>query len=64
MVWAQITPTPPAPTQVIPPETSNFYMAVGYTLVILILAGVIIYFVGRARRLRAEIRELEELDRG
>lgn len=51
-----------AAQQIIPPETSNFYWALGYLAVILILFGVIGYFVNRARRLRAEIAMLEALD--
>jgi heme/copper-type cytochrome/quinol oxidase subunit 2 len=48
--------------QQIPPETSNFYMVVGYVVVVLILLGMLIYFVNRARRARAEIQLLEELE--
>jgi len=45
----------------IPPETSNAYFALGYFTVGVILLGVILYFVNRARALRAEIRDLEVL---
>ena len=47
----------------IPPETSNFYMAAGYVVVVLILLGIVIFFANRARQARAEIRMLEELER-
>lgn len=37
-------------------------MVVGYVVVVLILLGMLIYFVNRARRARAEIQLLEELE--
>jgi len=49
--------------QQIPPETSNFYMAAGYLIVVLILIVIVVFIVNRARRARAEIRMLEELER-
>jgi nitrate reductase gamma subunit len=48
--------------QQIPPETSNFYMTVGYAIVVVILVGLVAFFANRARRARAELRLLEELD--
>ncbi len=47
----------------IPPETSNTYMVLGYAVVVLILFGLIAYFANRARRLRADLQMLEELER-
>lgn len=47
----------------IPPDTSNLYMVLGYAVVVLILFGMIGYFVNRARRLRADLKLLEELER-
>lgn len=49
--------------QVIPPETSNSYMALGYTIVTVILIGIVAYYALRARRLRADIAMLEEIER-
>ncbi len=46
----------------IPPEVSNTYMLLGYAVVVLILLGLIGYFVNRARRLRAELAMLEALE--
>jgi len=38
-------------------------MVVGYAIVVLFLVGMIIWFVNRVRRARAEIRMLEELEK-
>jgi hypothetical protein len=48
--------------QQIPPDTSNAYMALGYGIVAIILVGIAAYYVFRARRVRAEIAMLEELE--
>jgi hypothetical protein len=46
----------------IPPEVSNTYMVLGYTVVVLLLVGVIGYLANRTRRLREELALLMELD--
>ncbi len=46
----------------IPPEISNTYMVLGYTVVVLLLVGLIGYLANRTRRLREELALLIELD--
>jgi len=51
-----------APKQ-IPPEVSNPYMVAGYTVVFLILLGMIAFLVNRSRRLRQDWALLIEMDK-
>ena len=39
----------------IPPDTSNAYMALGYLVIVLLLAGMIIFQISRSRKLRHDI---------
>ncbi len=57
IVVAQATP------KQIPPEVSNPYMFLGYTVVFLILLGMVSFLINRSRRLRQEWVLLTEMDK-
>ena len=57
IVVAQVTP------KQIPPEVSNPYMFLGYTVVFLILLGMVAFLINHSRQLRQEWALLTELDK-
>ena len=46
---------------VVPPENTN-YMILGYAVVVIILAALVVYLVLKARTLRADLERLEAIE--
>jgi hypothetical protein len=46
---------------VVPPENTN-YMILGFAVVVIILAALVVYLVLKARSLRADLERLEALE--